>query len=316
MTRHRIGGCYITVESAGPNIPPFLWIIPGDVRIAATRVIQQCIGEEHTGGFETLGYDNLLEWIFPPAGDILLRGAPYPSSTAFVTVTVSGPSGKNTRPGDFDPGITGSIIGRLATLKAYAQGESVSSLLSQAGMLIWLARTKRMQLGGRIPWWAPETDSSNEMSYECDAGLGSPSITDCAQLEWSQLGPPSDTVAIGPGHVTFLHLNTCYLAISASVALVLTWAQIRAALLTLFSVCVYNPAGQAHGGRAYFTTRPKSRRRDLTSSNALPPHANITIFEQPEGWTNPTNELNSCTWRAVEKGLNVKTCNRARTLSD
>ena len=311
MTHNQTGECYISVESAGPNIPPILWLIPGDVRLAATRVIQQCIGEEHSGGFESLGYDNLLEWIFPPSGDVLLRGAPYPSSTAFVTVTVSGPSGKNTKPGDFDPGITGEILGRFAALKSYSRPESVTMLLSQAGSLVWLARTKRMQLGGRIPWWAPETDSSSEMSYECDVGLGSPSMTDCAQLQWSQLGPPSDTVAIGPGQVTFLHLNACYLAISASVALVLTWAQVRAALLTLFGVCVYNPAGPAQGGRAYFTTRPKGRSRDLTSSNALPPHANVTIFEQSELWTNPTNELHSCTWRAVKNGLSVKTCNRA-----
>ena len=308
MTLSQTGGCYISVESAGPSVPPILWLIPLQVRTAATRVVEQCIGEEHSGGFEVLGYENLMEWIFPPSGNVLLRGAPYPSSTSFVTVTVSGPGGKNSKPGDFDPGITGDIIGRLVALSAFARPESITAVLGEAGRLIWLARAKRMTPGGSVPWWAPETDSSSEMSYECDAGLGSPSITDCAQLEWSQLGPPSDNVAVGPGHVTFLHLNACYLAISASVALVLTWAQIRAALLTLFSVCVYNPAGQAQGGRAHFTTRPKNRGRDLTSSNALPPHATLTIFEQSEVWTNPIGELNSCTWKAAEKGLSVKTC--------
>lgn len=285
-------------------------MVPTEVRAAATRVIEQCLGEDHTGGFEVIGYDNLLDWIFPDRGSIMVRGAPYPTSSAFITVTVSGPSGKNTQPGNFDPGIMAGILERFLALKQYAEPDSIGYMLGQAGLLVWKARTKRMELGGRIPWW-DETGSSNEVSYECDAGLGNPPIKDCAQLEWSQLGPPSDTVAIGPGHVTFLHLNACYMAISASVALVLTWEQIRAALLTLFSVCVYKPVGQPRGGRAHFTSQSKSGRRDLSSANALPPHANVTIFEQSEAWTSPAGELNSCTWKAVEKGLSVKTCHTA-----
>ena len=45
----------------------------------------------------------------------------------------------------------------------------------------------------------------DDMAYECDSGLGSPSEVDCAKLEFSELGPPSDTISISPDNPTFLH---------------------------------------------------------------------------------------------------------------
>ena len=47
-------------------------------------------------------------------------------------------------------------------------------------------------------------------------------------------------------------IDTCTLALSAAVTLVLTWAQIRTALATLISVCVANPVLPARGGRAFY----------------------------------------------------------------
>ena len=46
--------------------------------------------------------------------------------------------------------------------------------------------------------------------------------------------------------------DTCTLAISAAIILVLSWAQIRTALATLMSVCVQNPTQPARGGRAFY----------------------------------------------------------------
>ena len=65
-------------------------------------------------------------------------------------------------------------------------------------------------------WWISATEASrmsDEMAYECDPGLGSPPLTDCAQIEWSQLNPgslkpPSETVTVGPGASKFFHSST------------------------------------------------------------------------------------------------------------
>lgn len=62
-----------------------------------------------------------------------------------------------------------------------------------------------MRRGGGKLWWQFFPLSSNEMNYECDAGLGSPSEVDCTQIEWQQVSPASDTLTVSPGRVIFLH---------------------------------------------------------------------------------------------------------------
>ena len=59
---------------------------------------------------------------------------------------------------------------------------------------------------GHVPWWCYNCgfgdyhgQGQQHMAYECDASLGAPSPVDCSQLDYSQLGIPSDTVTIGPG---------------------------------------------------------------------------------------------------------------------
>ena len=156
------------------------------------------------------------------------------------------------------------------------------------------------------------------MSYQCDAGLRSPATVDCAYIEWNQLTPASDTLTVGPkAGVRFLHSNTCYLAISSIIPLALTWNQVRTAVSALMSICIQNPFQAAHGGRAYYShpshqigKRGKKRRSsEVTGLNALPPHVNITIFEQTEPWTNPAVELRTCAWQAVSKGHPITFCN-------
>ena len=173
-----------------------------------------------------------------------------------------------------------------------------------------------MTRGSHRPWWGGHSPApQDEMTYECDDLLGNPSVADCSRIEWNQIGPATDTIAVGPG-VTFLHSNSCYLAISATISLVLAWEQVRAALATLMNVCIQHPYQPPQGGRAYFGAQRKrvsghkSRRRSSpTGLNALPPHANITIFQQSEAWTNPADELRTCTWKAVLGGRSVKSCN-------
>lgn len=48
--------------------------------------------------------------------------------------------------------------------------------------------------------------------------------------------------------------DTCQLVITAAVATVVNWGQIRVALDTLLNVCVANPIQRPTGGRAYVGT--------------------------------------------------------------
>ena len=56
------------------------------------------------------------------------------------------------------------------------------------------------------------------------------------------------------GKLTSL-LDSCHLTISAVVATVLYWRQVRVALDTLLNVCLANPIPRPTGGRAYVGAR-------------------------------------------------------------
>lgn len=185
--------------------------------------------------------------------------------------------------------------------------------------IYWSNQAAAMSHGGNTPWWSLSVDpASDKMTYECDEDLGRPKETDCTHIEWNLLGPPSDSLTVGPGITTFLHQSSCFLAISASVRIVLTWQQVRTAVDTLMNVCIGHPYQTPRGGRAFFGPPPAisprpgiGRREKLTGLNALPPHANVTIFKQTEAWRSAEDELKSCTWKAVVSGKSVSTCDTA-----
>lgn len=250
-----------------------------------------------------------------------------PPSTTFLTLTVSGPEKKLSSPGNTDP----SVLQALATKFRFKSLEELSGTeawsFNAFSSLIFRIEAEDAERRGRWDWDMVGTHNepgggrarqnaliaSEKMTYDCDANLGNPAPQDCLQLEWSQL-PSSDTLHVGPGSATFLHQNSCYLAITASVALVLTWEQIRAAVNALFHACVQHPYNPVQGGRAFYKPpRPvggRRTRRDGTPSglNALPPHANVTVFQQLEAWTDTSRELKSCTWKAVTEGSPVSKC--------
>lgn len=60
-------------------------------------------------------------------------------------------------------------------------------------------KSEDMVKGGAEKWWEYNRDHPIEMTYECDAKLGSPSVVDCTQIQWQGLGPPSDTIRLTPG---------------------------------------------------------------------------------------------------------------------
>ena len=76
----------------------------------------------------------------------------------------------------------------------------------------------------------------------------------CQVSPFKQVNFSYMTLATASNKVT----DTCYLAISSTVSVILTWAQIRAAVAALMSVCVQNPFQPSEGGRAYYGTPPKT----------------------------------------------------------
>ena len=108
---------------------------------------------------------------------------------------------------------------------------------------------QRMSRGGTLSWWDFSSTASDKMTYQCDPGLGTLSAADCSEI---QLPLSSDTLAVSPGTTTFFHQKTCYMAITASVALILSWAQVSTALAALMNTCVRQLTPGTQGGRAFY----------------------------------------------------------------
>ena len=260
--------------------------------------------------------------IFPP---LKVPISNYPrgkaASSFFYTITVKGPEGTASKyrqiPGCRDPAIAGVLYEGVKGAQDTHGDASLSNLLRILG-----ANWEHMHRGSFTTWYRglrtttatpvktntnddDDDDNNNnnnngEMAYTCDARLGKPSQTDCSQLQYSQLGSPSDTITIvGGGPPKILHSGTCTVAISSitttTTSIVLTWAQIAAAVGTLIEICVDNPLGVARGGMAVAGTqqslldlRPgfsssggkkgrRRRRRDVSGFDALPRGVNVTV---------------------------------------
>ncbi|MCJ1235249.1 hypothetical protein MMC14_003216 [Varicellaria rhodocarpa] len=315
--RASAGACYLTVEVAGPTIPLVVPITGGSgytVADAVAWISGQCLlANNGIGGFVTTGISRLSGYIWNSPADYW--NTPFPATTFFTTVTLSGPPGEK-KPGDYDPSIPTVISNRFKVwLRERGANQMDSDLYSQRQRManMWEIQSIRMTRGGSsVPWYTFDLSATDEMTYECDADLGSPLEVDCAQIEWNQLYPTKDTVTVTPTSATFFHHNTCYLALSALTTITLTWNQIRTAMAALMNMCVQNPMKAPQGGRAFASPphRISAKRRDTLSNglNALPPSVNLTVFQQTEPWSSPTLELESCAWRAVVGGSSVTGC--------
>ena len=137
------------------------------------------------------------------------------SSTAFLTLTVSRETLKSPLEpgaGDSDPMIPLLIAEYMGGAAGLPSTGSTTRRLYRIAAQLWDIAGVNMHRNGPITWWQTGSlpPASDDMIYECDSGLGSPSVADCAQIEWNQLGPasispPSDTVTVGPGLTHFLH---------------------------------------------------------------------------------------------------------------
>ena len=306
--------CSLRIDVVAPGIlREFeLQAKPRDIRNLAFFLVEKCVSELHTGGFATLHLVNLVDWALNPSS--FLYGM-FPLDAVFITVSIMARN-LDFHPGTYDPEIALALWGASNLAATFLPENSQDHRVLLARADLWRSNAHRMTRGpSERPWFMFSSSSDvDEMIYECDSNLGNPAMSDCAQIEWSQLGHPSDSLTIGP-EATFLHFNTCTLAISATLTIVLLWQQIQTASAMLMDTCIQYPYLAPRGGRAYYNMASshvdgaKSKRQsNVTGQNALPPHANVTIFEQRQGWTSASAELNSCTWKAVQAGQPVKPC--------
>ena len=280
--------CRVTVDWAAPDTYRAgsggeIEVEPDALRQTASRIISRCVSRKSWGGFSTLGLQNMINWI---ANDTTpstrITNADWPVVAAFLTVTIDRPGNAAYHAAYDDP-----VVARRLRDGVRGKGNV------ERAHFLDLAATDMERSHNPMAsaaWWAyiedqgdmsPENRES-EMVYTCDAALGAPNAADCAQLAYSELGPPSDTVTVGPGAAKLLSLKTCHAAITAIHPITLTWAQISAGLSTLLDTCVTLPWLASRGGRAFHSTSGTSKRRKratatVTGLDALPPGVNITV---------------------------------------
>ena len=195
------------------------------------------------------------------------------------------------------------------------------------------ATSLSMTRGGLRHWSTQAPLARDEVTYECDSDLGNPIADDCLILQYQHPGSESDTITVPSNteskllsyrklsllaflldYADLSHSESCHLAISASVAITLTWAQVQAALDTLMNMCIQHPLQASVGGKAYYGPESQLDGRqasvtvaqsNLTGLNALPPYANITLF------TVDASASEDCTWQAIVDNLPVTTCDTA-----
>ena len=294
-------------------------IAPDAFRTMASWLIDQCVARSYIGGFGVLSIRSLVDWIANRTTsdqDIsFYMGVPWEAGAPAITITITAKLKMgDANPGPFDP----SLVEALADgVRKKGNIERAGKLYKQANVMgyteprnqWWNAFSIRSQVTSSAP--------GSDMTYVCDANLGAPSAVDCSQLAYSGLGPPSDTISIGPGSETkFVSLNSCNVGITSSIAIILTWAQIQAALTALVDNCVTHPLQTARGGRAFAGQMPFSGRRGIRRTiiqpnglDALPPGVNMTLFDQDFLAAKDLEaELRSCTWTQARSSGNVKIC--------
>ncbi|MCJ1236650.1 hypothetical protein MMC14_004632 [Varicellaria rhodocarpa] len=281
------GTCGISVSSFVPDIGMVHGVSVVPALDLAAWIIKQCVSPTGFGGWGTIGFENMVDYLTDPDVPSVVHAAvQIPSQASFMSVMVQKMSPNlallDLDPSSFDPGIAEALADAFwNALNNLGEESALSEHYSDSATLME-EQAHRMQRGGYLPWYQlnSTTHLSSQMAYSCDVNLGSPAPVDCNRLQYSQLGPAGDTMTIGPGATKVLASRSCKVVISASINIVITWAQVQAALSTLINACVMHPLQSARGGKAYYQIQRPSTltaRNTITGLNALPPHLNVTL---------------------------------------
>ena len=229
----------------------------------------------------TLGLGNTIRWLADPStSNQTIRNGPVPAEASFFTVLID----NNWFGGFFDVPNDDPAVA-----EALGDGVRDRGNVERGNVLTHGSQFMERERGERRSWWSffgaggSDDDQSSDMVYTCDAELGTPKAVDCSQLAYSRLGPPSDTVTVGPSSSKPLSLGTCNALVTAVKTITLTWAQISAGLNTLIDSCVIHPLLGARGGIASYGKSMISKEKRVTTAvsglNALPPGVKITLCD-------------------------------------
>ena len=279
-------------------------IAPDRFRAMASWIINQCVVPKGWGGFGTVSLQAYIDWV---ANDTISNAdltdwafMGNPDESLYI-VEATTDTRKIFEPEFYDPAVGEALADRVRQKGNHARGDMIA------------IQSESMERGQHIEWWqifdAAGSATQSEMIYTCDSNLGSSTSADCSQLAYSSLGPPSDTVMVGPGSAAkLLSFDSCNVGITASPAVSLTWAQLQAGLDTLINICVMHPLAMARGGTAYASTDPSSKFKERTKKrnfrlsglNPLPFDVNLTLFAPNlPASDNPAMGLIPCVWRQV-----------------
>ena len=286
--------CKVTVQWENPDTDIYqghIYVDSLTIRTTANWLLTSCVMLNGYGGFSTIGLQNTIDWVANETNtNENIADDPWPVQPSFLTITVEDVITPVFDPGFHDP----------AMAEALSDGIREKGNQNRADMMTLVSRYMQRSSEPTNWWWVfSEThdiylSEASEMVYTCDGNLGTPNAVDCEMLAYSGLGPSSDTVTIGPGPASkLISFRMCNAMITALATVVLTWAQIQAALNTLVDTCVMHPLLESRGGRAFSGTLPFLKKRNpATGLNALPPHVSILLSDQnldPNKYVNGTS---------------------------
>ena len=250
-------------------------------------------------------------------------------SAHFFTVTVGGYDDYVFMPGEEDPVTGGKIFSALHEKLLNTRNADLFRHLSGMAARIghaWGLMSRTRDSGAT--WWGTlesnvATEAAETTTYSCDSSLGSPKLVDCAQLQYTAFPKDGEaSLQISPEKPTFLHSASCSIGIFSLIPMRLTWSRIEAAINDLIEICVNHPLITV-GGRAYYgqqrsidigdwSSKDELRKRNVTGLDALPPAANITLFQQVVPLPSPLSaddERKGCTWQQAVHFEDVRSCN-------
>ncbi|MCJ1452444.1 hypothetical protein MMC28_002787 [Mycoblastus sanguinarius] len=143
------GGVVISVEVGGPSDVQSISLVPNDIRGMAAYLANRCSGARYMGGFVTKGLGPLINYVTNPKMN--LDTAPYPPSTAFITVTLSDHAHSFVSPGDYDP-MMATVLQRAEIDVIEHVSPAFHSTIADR-VIRFAVQATRMQRLGEIPWW-------------------------------------------------------------------------------------------------------------------------------------------------------------------
>ena len=158
----QFGSTKISVEVAGPiDYDKFtISLVPNRLRGMAAYLANTCVGTRGMGGFATMGFQGLLNFVTDPLNS--LDVPEYPISAAFITLSMTSLAEAHSYPGDHDP-----VIARVL---AQAETNVLETVPQQYHLEIadrvvrYTVQSQRMSRLGRLAWWNDEYNDANSSS--------------------------------------------------------------------------------------------------------------------------------------------------------